>query len=61
MNSVDKLKMHLTDVWNIMQQNVVDAVINEWSESNWDHACMKMENILNICCEYVWLTKVTDK
>ena len=48
--------MRLTDVWNILQQNVVDAAINEWSESNWEQAYIQMENILNICCEYVWLT-----
>jgi len=30
-------------------------------ESNWDHACMQMDKILNIYCECVWLTKVMDK
>jgi len=30
MNSVDKLKLRLIDVWNSLQQNVIDAAINEW-------------------------------
>ena len=52
MNSVDELKLRLIDVWNSLQQNV---------KSNWEHACMQMDNNLNICCERVWLTKVRDK
>jgi len=30
MNSVDELKQRLIDVWNSLQQNVIDAAINEW-------------------------------
>jgi len=30
MNSVNELKLRLTDVWNSLQQNVIDAAINEW-------------------------------
>jgi len=30
MNSVDKLKQCLIDVWNSLQQNVIDTAINEW-------------------------------
>jgi len=30
MNSVDELKQCLIDVWNSLQQNVIDAAINEW-------------------------------
>jgi len=30
MNSVDELKQRLIDVWNSLQQNVIDATINEW-------------------------------
>jgi len=30
MNSVDELKQRLFDVWNSLQQNVIDAAINEW-------------------------------
>jgi len=30
MNSVDELKLHLTDVWNSLQQNIIDAAINDW-------------------------------
>ena len=28
MNSVDELKLHLIDVWNSLQQNIIDAAIN---------------------------------
>jgi len=58
MNTVDQLKLRLIDVWNSLQQNVIDAAINEW-RNNWEHACVQMD-ILNIC-ECVWLTKVLDK
>jgi len=30
MNSVDELKLCLIDVWNSLQQNVIDAAINDW-------------------------------
>ena len=30
MNSVDELKLRLIDVWNSLQQNVIDATINDW-------------------------------
>jgi len=30
MISVDGLKMRLIDVWNSLQQNVIDAAINDW-------------------------------
>jgi len=30
MNSVDELKQCLVEVWNSLQQNVIDAAINEW-------------------------------
>jgi len=30
MNSVDELKLRLIDVWNSLQQNVIDAAINDW-------------------------------
>ena len=30
MNSVDELKLRLIVVWNRLQQNVIDAAINEW-------------------------------
>ena len=60
MNTVSELKLRLIDVWNSLQQNVIDAAINEW-RSNWEHACMQMDNILNIYCKHKWLTKVVDK
>jgi len=30
MNSDNELKLRLIDVWNSLQQNVIDAAINEW-------------------------------
>jgi len=30
MNSVDELKMRFIDVWNSLQQSVIDTAINEW-------------------------------
>ena len=30
MNSDNELKLRLIDVWNSLQQDVVDAAINEW-------------------------------
>jgi len=30
MNSIDELKQRLVEVWNSLQQNVIDATINEW-------------------------------
>jgi len=47
MNSVDELKLRLIDVWNSLQQNVIDEA-TKTGESNWEHACMQMDNILNI-------------
>jgi len=38
MNSVDELKLRLVDVWNSLQQNVIDAAINEWRKQL--RACM---------------------
>jgi len=38
MNSVDELKQHLVEVWNSLQQNVIDAAINEWRKQL--RACM---------------------
>jgi len=30
MNSVDELKQCQIDVWNSLQQNVIDAAVNDW-------------------------------
>jgi len=30
MNSVDELKQRLIGIWNSLQQNVIDAAINDW-------------------------------
>jgi len=52
MNSVDELKQRLTEVWNSLQQNVIDAAINEWRKRL--RACVRADgHILNIYCERV--------
>jgi len=61
MNSVDELKLRLIDVWNSLQNWTLLTRPSTSGESNWEHACMQMDNILNIYCERVWLTKVMDK
>jgi len=40
--------------------SIIDAAINEWSY-DWERACVQIDNILNIYCQRVWLTKVMDK
>jgi len=30
MSSVDELKQRVVEVWNSLQQNAIDAAINEW-------------------------------
>ena len=44
MNTVDELKRRLVDVWHSLQQNVIDAAINEW-RSDWERALLQMDNI----------------
>jgi len=39
MNTVDELKLRLVEVWSSVQQNVIDAAINEWR--NWLRACVR--------------------
>jgi len=55
MNSVDELKLRLIDVWNSLQQNVIDVAINEWRKQlrACVAACMQTDNILNIYCQRV--------
>ena len=36
-----------------LQQNVIDATINEWRKRLWERVRVQMENTLNICCERV--------
>ena len=60
MNSVNELKQSLIEVWNSLQQNVIDAPSTS-GENDWERACMQTDNILNTYCERVWLTKVMDK
>jgi len=38
MNSVDELKLCLIDIWNSLQQNVIDDAINDWKKQL--RACM---------------------
>ena len=38
MNSVDELTLRLIDVWNSLQQNVIDAAITNWRKQL--RACM---------------------
>jgi len=58
MNSVDELKLRLIDVWNSLQQNVIDAAINDWRKQL--RACVHADG-QHIYCERVWLIKVMDK
>jgi len=41
MNSVDKLKQHFVELWNSLQQNVIDAAINEWRKRQ--TACVRAD------------------
>jgi len=41
MNSVYELKLRLIDVWNSLQQNVIDAAINDWRKQL--RACMRAD------------------
>jgi len=58
MNTIDELKLRLIGT-------VCSRTLLTWTsmsgKSNWEHACLQMDNILNICCECVWLTKWTNK
>jgi len=61
MNSVDELKLRLNGVWNSLQQNVIDAAINEWRKQL--RACVHadgqhFEHLLQAC---VTITKVIGK
>jgi len=58
-NNVSEVKQLFVEVWNSLQQNVIDAASNEWR--HWERACMQMVNIFNTYCEHVWLTKVIDE
>jgi len=52
MNSVDELKLRLIDVWNSLQQNVIDVAINDWRKQL--RVCVHADgHILNIYCERV--------
>jgi len=41
MNSVDELKLRLIDVRNSLQQNVIDAAINDWRKEL--RACVRAD------------------
>ena len=50
-SSVAELKQHLTDVWHCLQQNVIEAAINERTMPL--RACMHMDNILDTYCNFL--------
>jgi len=54
-NSVDKLKLRLIDVWNSLQQNVIDATI-EWRKRL--RVCMHADGQH---FEHLLRARVTDK
>jgi len=56
MNSVNELKQHLVEVCNSLQQNVIDAAINEWRKRL--RACVHADG-QNF--GHLLLARVTDK
>jgi len=56
MNSVDELKQHFVEVWISLQQNVVDAAINEWRK--WLRECVRADGQH---FEHILRVRVTDK
>jgi len=56
MNSVDELKLRLIDVWNSLQQNVIDATISEWRKQL--RACVHADGQH---FEYLLRAQVTNK
>jgi len=61
MNSVDELKLRLIEIWNsLCSRTLLTRPSTTW-KSNREHACIQMDNILDIYCERVWLTTVMDK
>jgi len=56
MNSVNELKLRLIDVWNSLQQNVIDAAINDWRKQL--RACVHADGQH---FEHLLQARVTDK
>jgi len=56
MNSVDELKQRLVEVWNSLQQNVIDASINEWRKWLRAWVCVDGQHF-----EHLLWSRVTDK
>ena len=56
MNSVDELKLRLIDVWNSLQQNVIDTAINDWRKRL--RACVRADEQH---CEHLLRVHVTNK
>jgi len=56
MNSIDELKLRLIDVWNSLQQNVIDAAINDWRKQL--RACVHADGQL---FEHLLPARVTNK
>ena len=55
MNSVDERKLRLIDIWNSLQQNVIDAAINEWRKRL--RACVHADGQH---CEHLLRVNVTN-
>ena len=56
MHSANELKLRLIDVWNSLQQNVIDAAINEWRQRL--RACVRADGQH---FEHLLSAHVTDK
>jgi len=56
MKSVNELKQPLVEVWNSLQQNVIDAAINEWRKRL--RACVHVDGQH---FGHLLLARVTDK
>jgi len=61
MKSVDELKLRLIGVWNSLQQNVIDAAINDWRKQL--RACVHADgqHFEHLLRARVTITKVMDK
>ena len=56
MNSVDELKQRLVELWNSLQQNVIDTAIIEWRKRL--KACVRADGQH---FEHLLRQRVTDK
>ena len=61
MNSVDELKLRLIDVWNSLQQNVIDAAIHELAtESMRAYGWTTFWTFIASACDWhkLWINKI---